>query len=56
MKTMVIDVMIQGGGEILLYAALQVQPLVQGKPAGHRGLRVPEAADTEIRECETNNM
>ncbi len=48
MKTMVIDVMIQGGGKILLYAALQVQPLVQGKPAGHRGLRVSKTADIEI--------
>jgi len=48
MKTMVIDVMIQGGGEILLYAALQVQPPVQGQHKGHHGLCVPEAADTEI--------
>jgi hypothetical protein len=48
MKTMVIDVMIQGGGKILLYAALQVQPPVQGQHKGHRGLRVSKTADTEI--------
>lgn len=55
MKTLSIDVMVQGGGKVLLQPDIPVQPAFQAVASRHRPLCVRKAPYAEISQRRENN-